>query len=232
MTVKSDECLEVMITIVDSSLEHKLTDYFLKLHPPIHFITHGTGMAESEMYEILGFGSPKKIVSFSIQPKFLSNQILEELHKRIEFNKPGTGIAFTIQISSISHYISQICHQFKSNHPSEQEENIVSSHPYYLIITIVNSGNFDQVMKAAKEAGATGGTLLHGRGLASEEAVKFLGITIQPEKDIVLILASRESHHKIMENISHKLGINSPDKGICFSLPVNSALGLGTHIEN
>lgn len=231
MSIKSDECLEAMITIVDNSLEHKLTEYFSRVHPPMHFLTHGTGMAESEVYEILGFGSPKKIISISIQPKFMSNQIIDDLHKKIEFNKPGTGIAFTLPISSISHYISQLCSKIEMNHPLKQEENAMSAHPYNLIISIVNSGNFDQVMEAAKAAGATGGTLLHGKGLASEEAVKFLGITIQPEKDVVLILAPRELLHKIMENISHKVGINSPNKGICFSLPVNSAIGLGTHIE-
>lgn len=231
MAIKSDACLEVMITIVDSSLEHKLSDYFKKLHPPIHFLTHGIGMAQSEVYEILGFGSPKKAISISVQPRPLSNQILNTLHNKIEFNKPGTGITFTIPIGSASSYITQICSKIKMDHTLEQEEIIMSAHPYNLIITIVNKGSFDQVMEAANSAGATGGTLLHGRGLATEEAVKFLGITIQPEKDIILILAPRESHHKIMESISHEVGINTPGKGICFSLPVNSALGLGTLIE-
>lgn len=232
MAIKSDECLEAMITIVDNSLEHKLTDCFSSIHPPMHLITHGTGMAKSEVYEILGFGGPKKIISISVQPKSMSNLIMNELHNKIELNKPGTGIAFTIQINSVSNYLSHLCSKIKVNHPSKQEEIIMSAHPYNLILTIVNSGNFDQVMEAAKSAGATGGTLLHAKGLGSEEAVKFLGITIQPEKDIVLILAPRESHHKIMENISHEVGINTPGKGICFSLPVNSALGLGTFIED
>lgn len=231
MAIKSDDCLEAMITIVDNSLEHKLTNFFSSVHPPMHLITHGYGMAKSEVYEILGFGGPKKTVSISIQPRSLSNHILNELHKKIEFNKPGTGIAFTISLGSVSSYLSKLSSKIKVDHPSEQEEIIMSAHPYYLIFTIVNRGNFDQVMEAARSAGATGGTLLHGRGLASEEAVKFLGITIQPEKDIVLILAPQKSHHKIMENISHEVGINSPGKGICFSLPVNSTIGLESYSD-
>lgn len=231
MAIKSDEYLEVMITIIDKSLDHKLTDFFKNIHSPMHLITHGYGMAKSEVYDILGFGGPKKIVSISVQPRSLSNQIIGQLHDRIEFNKPGTGIAFTIPINSVSNYLSQLCQKIEIENTLEQEEIKMSTHPYSLILTIVNSGSFDQVMEAAKSAGATGGTLLHARGLGSEEAVKFLGITIQPEKDIVLILAPREKHHAIMEKISHEVGINTPGKGICFSIPVNSALGLGTFTE-
>ncbi|HHU29978.1 MAG TPA: P-II family nitrogen regulator [Firmicutes bacterium] len=94
------------------------------------------------------------------------------------------------------------------------------------MISIVNSGYFEQVMEAAKTAGATGGTLIHARGLGAKEAVKYLGITIQPEKDLVLILAPREKRHAIMENMTHEVGLNTPGKGIiCFSLPVNQAIG-------
>ena len=57
-----------------------------------------------------------------------------------------------------------------------------------LILTIVDNGHFNQVMEAAKSAGATGGTLIHARGLGTEEAIKYLGITITPEKDIVMIV--------------------------------------------
>lgn len=89
-------------------------------------------------------------------------------------------------------------------------------------------------MEAAKTAGATGGTLIHARGLGAKEAVKYLGITIQPEKDLVLILAPREKRHAIMESITHEVGLNTPGKGICFSLPVNQAIGMeaGLDLDN
>ncbi|NLH96364.1 MAG: P-II family nitrogen regulator, partial [Clostridiaceae bacterium] len=94
------------------------------------------------------------------------------------------------------------------------------------IVTIVNSGFFDQVMSAAKKAGATGGTVVHARGLGSKEAMKYLGITIQPEKDLVLILAPRDRKLAIMESIMHEVGLNTAGTGICFSLPVDSAIGI------
>ena len=87
-------------------------------------------------------------------------------------------------------------------------------------------------MEAAKAAGATGGTLVHARGLGSKEAIKYLGITMQPEKDLVLILAPADKRHAIMENITREVGLNTPGKGICFSLPVNSARGLEALLDN
>ena len=105
---------------------------------------------------------------------------------------------------------------------SDDNMSIRTKVPYHLILTIVNTGYFDQVMEAAKAAGATGGTVIHARGLGSEEAVKYLGITIQPEKDVVLILTEQEKRHAIMENITREAGLNTKGKGICFSLPVNS----------
>ena len=63
-------------------------------------------------------------------------------------------------------------------------------------------------MDAAKAAGASGGTLIHARpGL--EGAEKYLGITVQPEKELVLILAPQEKRHAIMERITAETGLNT-----------------------
>ena len=40
---------------------------------------------------------------------------------------------------------------------------------YELIVSIVNAGFSEAVMEAAKEAGARGGTVIHGRGTANKE---------------------------------------------------------------
>ena len=57
-----------------------------------------------------------------------------------------------------------------------------------MILCIVNTGFSDIVMDAAKEVGARGGTVLHARGTANKEAEEFFHITIQPDKEIVMIL--------------------------------------------
>ena len=67
-----------------------------------------------------------------------------------------------------------------------------------LIITVVNRGFTDDVMHAAKSAGATGGTIMHARGTGIHEAERFFGVSIQPEKELVLILIEREKKQDVM----------------------------------
>lgn len=56
-------------------------------------------------------------------------------------------------------------------------------------------------MHAARKAGAGGGTIINARGTGREEDVKFFGITIVPEKELVLILAEQEKAPRILEAI-------------------------------
>ena len=77
----------------------------------------------------------------------------------------------------------------------------LSQKEFELVITIVNRGFADEVMDAAKAAGATGGTVLYGRGTGIHEAEKFFGITIQPEKEVVLILTPLKTRNAIMKAI-------------------------------
>ena len=225
--------LEALITIVDYSLGDILSNLYKKSNMPIFLLTHGYGTAKSAIYDILGYGSPKKLISVSIQTKDMSNYFINQLHNKIDLNKPGTGIACTVSLSSVNNALSKALRQADDNLKIGSEDMALTSKtPYHLIITIVNSGYFEQVMEAAKAAGATGGTLVHARGLGSKEAVKYLGITIQPEKDLVLILTPQEKKLAIMESIVHEVGLNTAGMGICRSLPVNNALGFETGIED
>lgn len=106
------------------------------------------------------------------------------------------------------------------------EENTNDYKEFDLIITIVNRGYDDVVMEAAREAGATGGTVLHARGAGVHEAEKFFGISIQPEKDVILILVKREYKKQIMYAIRNKAGLNKEGRGLSFSLPVEDVCGI------
>ncbi|NLK88195.1 MAG: hypothetical protein GX279_12010 [Clostridiaceae bacterium] len=227
MVSNSEARLEAMITIVDHRLEDVLLNVYKSNNLPILLLTHGKGTAKSVVYEILGYEGQKKTLSISIQTKAMSDFLLKQINDHIDFSKTGTGIAFTINVSSISSILSKICIKADENLVIGSEDMpLASKEPYHLVVTIVNSGFFDQVMAAAKKAGAGGGTVVHARGLGSKEAMKYLGITIQPEKDLVLILTPKEKKLAIMESIMHEVGLNTAGTGICFSLPVDSTIGV------
>ena len=97
---------------------------------------------------------------------------------------------------------------------------------YEVIIVIVNAGFADDVMSAARECGAKGGTVINARGTAREEAEKAYGIVIAPEKELVLILVDKDVKEPILHAVYKKVGLNTPGQGIAFCLPVDDVIGL------
>ena len=97
---------------------------------------------------------------------------------------------------------------------------------YETILCIVNAGFSDTVMSAARACGARGGTVLHARGTANPEAETFFKITIQPDKEVVLILVPTAIKEDILHAIYREAGLNTPGQGIAFSLPVDGVVGL------
>ena len=100
------------------------------------------------------------------------------------------------------------------------------TYTYEMIVCIVNSGFSDDVMSAAREYGAKGGTVLTARGPANRGAETFFGISIQPEKEVVLILVPAKIKDDILHAIYQKVGLATPGQGIAFTLPVENAVGL------
>lgn len=94
------------------------------------------------------------------------------------------------------------------------------------IFCIVNSGYSEAVMDAAKKLGARGGTVLSARGTAGKEAETFFGITIQPEKEIVMILVPKKIKDDILHALYNEVGLNTAGQGIAFALPVDGVVGI------
>ena len=102
---------------------------------------------------------------------------------------------------------------------------------FQVIMCILNAGFSEAAMDAARKVGARGGTIMHGRGTASKEAEKIFNITIQPEKEIIMILATTTIKDAIMKTLYDSVGVNTPAQGIAFSLPVDDVVGIGSSKE-
>lgn len=95
-----------------------------------------------------------------------------------------------------------------------------------MILCIVNSGFSDTVMDSAKQAGARGGTVINARGTAGKDAETFFGISIQPEKEAVIILVESAVRDDVLHALYKSAGLGTPAQGIAFSLPVDGVAGL------
>ena len=91
---------------------------------------------------------------------------------------------------------------------------------HQLIVCIVNAGFSQNVMEAARSAGARGGSIIRGRGSANPEAEEFFNITVQPDKEVVLILVPNDIKDAVMTAVYKNSGLTTDGQGIAFSLPV------------
>ena len=97
---------------------------------------------------------------------------------------------------------------------------------YEVVFCIVNSGYAETVMDSAREAGVTGGTVLHASGTANPQAERFFGLSIEPSKDMVMILVDSSIKENVLHNLYRDVGLKTAGQGIAFTLPVSDVVGL------
>ena len=105
------------------------------------------------------------------------------------------------------------------------------NYKHEVIFCIVNAGFSDEVMDAAREFGARGGTVIRARGTANPEAEKLFNIAIQPEKEIVMILVESELKNDILHALYKAVGLKTPGQGIAFTMPVDDVVGLSVDAQ-
>ncbi len=102
----------------------------------------------------------------------------------------------------------------------------MQSSDYEVILAIVNEGYAEDVMEVAREHGARGGTIIGARGVAREDAAAFFGISLNIEKEIVMMVVPKTIKNTILNAIYKEMGMAKKAQGIAFSLPVTDTAGL------
>ncbi len=178
------------------------------------FLAEGT--VQSRVLETIGLTNIEKEILMIPASRGLCEQLHEKLSEELLFHKRNSGIAFTIP--------------FKRRQPQSggEEENSSAAQvdpPYFCIIIIVDKGRDRACMKAARAAGARGGTLIRGRG-AGIPTDFYFPLVIEPQKDILLIISTREKVPHIRGKILSDLELEKTGSGIIFTLPVSRVSGL------
>lgn len=99
---------------------------------------------------------------------------------------------------------------------------------FKLIIAFVEDNKTDAIMEAAREAGATGCTVINNaRGEGIKERKSFFGLTLATQRDVVLLLVEQHLSRHILEHIG-KVGEfdAKPGTGIAVLLDVEDAVGV------
>ena len=224
---------KLIVTIVDRNRASCVMKLFKSLHVHWHYVFLGEGTASSEIMDMLGLGSSDKSIFLCIETEHRVTNFLKLITRELQLNMSGKGIAFSIPISGVNHPILDKLKE-ELNLESEKMEKAIEKvmHgdkkeiKYSLVVGMINQGYSDDVMATAKTLGVTGGTIVHARRVDAEDAVKFLGISIQEEKEMLIILTSKEKRHEIMKELSIKHGVKSEVQGIFLSLPVEDIAGI------
>ncbi len=99
----------------------------------------------------------------------------------------------------------------------------------YLIVTVVNKGWGEKVLETSMKAGATGGTIILGRGMGIHEQRTLFGISLEPEKEIVLSVVRSDEREAILKQIVAATDLEKPGAGIAFTLPIDKVFGISHH---
>ena len=233
--------LQLVFFIVDWSKIKEISSIFLDARVRFQFVAKGEGTANSEILDMLGLGKSEKAVVLCLEQKQRVPALLQEVRSRMGLHMPGAGIGFSVPLSGINApVLSRFNESLKNAAPQAesaggegknegenmQGERTTAEPKCDLIVAVLNQGYSEEFMSAARAAGAGGGTVISARGLTHERAVKFFGISVQDEKEIIIILSKREKMLPIMEAVSKSFGVAAKAQGIIFSLPAENITGI------
>lgn len=223
--------LKFLVSIVDMEKGEDIASLLNSHGYNIHYISIAQGTAPTVIRSYWGFADTEKSILWGIIPGDADEYILGLLAEEFNLPKANTGVAFTMPIRSFAEpallkYILESGDMKEgTNNEGEEEMEEKEIVTYSLLMAIVKKGFAEDVMDAAREAGARGGTIFRARGTGDHETASFLGVTIEPEKDVIIILAKRGSRTAIMHSIYEKAGLHTEGNGLVFALPVERVVG-------
>ena len=192
-----------------------------KLQLSSSVILFGRGTATKSMLELLGIESRARRVVVTVADRQSTRLFIKEQRRQMYIDTPGRGIVVCVPVKSVggAKALEYLGGGKETAGPPEL------NYEYELILAIANEGHADDVMDAARTAGATGGTILHGKGTGSKNAEKFYRLSIAKEKEVLIIVSKADAKADIMRAILQGAGPDSAAGAIVFSLPVSEIAG-------
>lgn len=216
--------MEYIISVVSPDDVKELSKIHKQMDVPIFLTVFAHGTAVQSMLDLLGIDSNERRIIIAVANSEKAEKLIKEIKRRLYIGVPGHGIVVSVPIKSIGGGKSM---SILSEGEMPKKELPKTSSSYELIVAVANEGRTDTVMNAARAAGAAGGTVIHGKGTASEEAAHFFNISIASEKEMIFIVSKKEQKAQIMRSVLEKAGPGTEAGAVLFSLPVTSVEGFG-----
>lgn len=215
---KELSAISMALAIVECGKGSKVLDIARRSGVQGGTIFMGRGTASRNIIDRLGLSDRRKEIVILIADSDIALTAMDNIATEMKFEKPNHGIAFVEDVLNV--WGTTSC-TVGYRDIDEGDDDVFNA-----IYTIVDRGLADEVIDAAQEAGSTGGTVIHARGSGIGERQKVFSITIEPEKEIVLILSQRDKTDEIVNSIRERMKIDEPGKGIIYVTNVAQTYGI------
>ena len=92
-----------------------------------------------------------------------------------------------------------------------------------LITCVVQRGIADDIISAARQAGAQGATVNFGRGMGMRERLGILGVAVEVEKEVIQVVVSTEQVDRVFESMYLAGNLDTPGMGIAYITQLEKA---------
>ena len=215
--------MNFVISIVNPNMLPRMNGIMQTLELPLSIELIGRGTARKDMLDLLGLSTHEYHIFMTIADRERTQKLIDEARRNLYIDAPGQGIIVATPIKSVGG--GKTLANLNGGRPAEGAPEI--NFNYEIVLAIANEGHTDTVMEAAREAGARGGTVLHGKGTGSRDAAKFFGVSIATEKEVIMIVAKSSEKAAIMKSIINKAGTQTEAGAVVMSLPVSAVAGFG-----
>ncbi|MGH0036356.1 MAG: P-II family nitrogen regulator [Myxococcota bacterium] len=105
---------------------------------------------------------------------------------------------------------------------------------FKLLVAMVDDHLTERVVDAARDVGATGCTVItNARGEGLQKKKTFLGLSLETQRDVVLMLVEEHRARHILETVCEVGEFDtSPGTGIAFQVDVEDAVGVAHQVES
>lgn len=215
---------EVLTVIVPDKMGKHILKQAKEAGMPGGTVFYGQGVSQNKLLKVFGLEETRKECLLFVSDEETVAQTRNRLTDLFKMDQPGHGILFSFSLNQILGF-----HQEKEWTPEKEKADRKERKTMHeAIFVIVERGESERVLEAAHEAGATGGTVIHARGSGAEQKKRLFNMDIDPEKDVVLILAHQDQGDEITDRIHRELDLDQPNHGVLFRLGVNETRGLAT----
>ncbi len=222
MSDQAAECLfQLNIVVAKNGLASRVLSIARESGVSGGTIMLGKGTGRNRVLKFLELADYRKEIVLSVSGAAAGRVFLRNVFERLRFDKPNSGIAFSIAVDSVMG--TKHCRGEANNAKKGADAEMKA---YDSVFVVVDKGNAVHVVEAATKAGARGATIINARGSGIHETSRLFSFAIEPEKEIVLILVEKGITAQVCDSIRVHVSIDEPGQGIMFVQSVDEVYGV------